>query len=173
MRALVLYGSAKLRGLPLVWIKTEHAYPNPAALDTEIRPLGQILVGSQFLMQADVDEALASKAADERIGEYLVRRGKLSEMEVYLALSLQQNLPLGKPAPSEISEPATRAVPAEVSRRWRVLPFRVVAGQLFVAGPELPSDEMTRDLQRFSKMEVRFHLVTPTEFEELASEYLK
>jgi adsorption protein B len=173
MRALGLYGSAKLRGLPLVWIKTEHAYPNPAALDTEIRPLGQILVGSQFVMQADVDEALASKATGERIGEYLVRRGKLSEMDVYLALSLQQNLPLGKPTPAEISEPATRAVPAEVSRRWRVLPFRVVAGQLFVAGPELPCDEMTRDLQRFSKMEVRFHLVTPTEFEELARVYLK
>ena len=172
VRALALYGNAKLRGIPLVWIKTEHAYPNPAALDVEIRPLGQILVGSQFVMQADVDEALASKAAGERIGEYLVRRGKLSEAEVYLALSLQRNLPLAAPDASEISEPATRAVPAEVLRRWRVLPFRVVAGQLFVAGPELPSDEMTQDLQRFAKMEVRFHLVTPTDFEELARVYL-
>jgi adsorption protein B len=172
VRALVLYGSAKVRGVPLVWVKTEHAYPNPAALASEVRPLGQILVGSQFVMQADVDEALAMKAGGERIGEYLVRVGKLSEADVYVALSLQQNLPLGRPQPSEISEHATHAVPAEVSRRWRVLPFRVVAGQLFVAGPELPSDEMTLDLERLSKMEVRFHLVTPTEYEELARAYL-
>jgi len=173
VRALVLFCAAKIQGRPLVWVKTEHAYPNPAALDIEIRPLGQILVGSQSVMQADVDEALASKAEGERIGEYLVRRGKLSEAELYLALSLQRNLPLAAPDASEISERATRAVPAEVSRRWRVLPYRVVAGQLFVAGPELPSDEMTDELERSSKMEVRFHLVTPTDFAELARIYLK
>ena len=172
VRALALYCNAKVHSRPLVWVKTEHAYPNPAALDTEIRPLGQILVGSQYLLQSEVDEALAAKADGERLGEYLVRRGKLGEAEVYLALSLQRNLPLGKPEPSEISQPATRAVPMEVSRRWRVLPFRVAAGQLFVAGPELPSDEMTEDLQRFSQMEIRFRLVTPTEFEELARAYL-
>lgn len=173
VRALALYCEARMRGQPLVWIKTEHAYPNPAALAAEVRPLGQILVGSQFVMQTDVDEALAGKTTGERIGEYLVRRGKISEADLYLALSLQRNLPLGKPKPAEIHEHATRAVPAEVSRRWRVLPFRVVGGQLYVAGPELPSDEMTRDLRRFSELEVRFHLVTPTEFEELASEYLR
>jgi hypothetical protein len=89
-----------------------------------------------------------------------------------MALSLQQDLPLAAPDASEISEQATRAVPAEVSRLWRVLPFRVVEGQLFVAGPDLPSQEMTQDLQRLSNMEVRFHLVTPTDFEELARAYL-
>jgi adsorption protein B len=172
MLALAHFFSAKLLGRPLVWVKTEHAYPSPAALLPEMRKLGEILVGSQYVLQADVDEALASKAAGERLGEYLVRAGKLSEAELYEALSLQQNLPLGKPGRSEVSESATRALPTEVSRRWRVLPFRMAAGQLFVAGPELPSDEMTRELQRFSRLEVRFHLITPTEFEELASEYL-
>jgi len=172
VRALRLYCVAKVRDRPLVWIKTEHAYPNPAALIVETRPLGQILVGSQYVLQADVDEALASKGVGERIGEYLVRTGKLSEADLYIALSLQQNLPLAAPDASEISESATRAVPPEVSRRWRVLPFRVAAGQLFVAGPELPSEEMTEELQRWSRLEVRFHLVTPTDFEELARAYL-
>jgi adsorption protein B len=172
VKALALFAEARLRGHPLVWVKTEHAYPTAAALAAEIRPLGQILVGSQFVAQADVDEALASKAPAERIGEYLVRTGKLSEADLYIALSLQRNLPLGKPQPSEISEPATHAVPAEVSRRWRVLPFRVLEGQLFVAGPELPSDEMARDLHQFSQLELRFHLVTPSDFEELARTYL-
>jgi len=172
VRALALYAAAKFYGRPLVWVKTEHSYPNPAALDIEMRPLGEILVGSQYVAQADVDEALALKGEDERIGEYLVRRGKLSEAELYLALSLQQNLPLGAPDASEISERATHAVPAEVSRRWRLLPYRVLAGQLLVAGPELPCDAMTEDLRRFTKMEVKFHLVTPTDFEALARTYL-
>jgi bacteriophage N4 adsorption protein B len=173
LSALGQYGAAKVLGRPLVWIKTEHAYPNPAALSTEPpRLLGHILVGSQYCSRADLEQALLAKFPGERLGEYLVRTGKLSEAEVYEALSLQQNLPLGMPAASPVSRSATQAVPAEVSRRWRVLPFHAAAGQLFVAGPELPSDEMTQDLQRLSRMEVRFHLVTPRQFEELAREYL-
>jgi adsorption protein B len=170
--ALAQYFDAKWHGRPLVWIKTEHAYPNAAALTPDIRKLGEILVGSQYVMQADIDEALASKAPGERLGEYLVRTGKLTEGELYEALSLQQNLPFGKPARAEVSQSATRALPRDVSRRWRVLPFRMAAGELFVAGPELPSDEMARDLRRFSRLTLRFRLITPTEFEELANEYL-
>ena len=63
-------------------------------------------------------------------------------------------------------------LPAGVSRKWKVLGFKVVSGQLFVAGPDVPCDEMNADLRRFSSLEIRFHLVTPTEFEELAQEYL-
>jgi len=57
-------------------------------------------------------------------------------------------------------------------KRWKVLPYKVAAGHLFVAGSELPSDEMHDALRKFSSLEIRFHLVTPTEFEELAHEYL-
>jgi hypothetical protein len=53
-----------------------------------------------------------------------------------------------------------------------VLPYKVAAGHLFVAGSELPSDEMHRDLRKFSSLELRYHLVTPTELEELTHEYL-
>jgi adsorption protein B len=171
--ALAQYSRAKLLRRPLLWIKTEHAYPNLAALSSvPVRLLGQILVGSQYMSQADLERALASKRSGERLGEYLVRTGRLTESEVYEALSLQQNLPLGVPVASPVSQAATRALPAEVSRRWRVLPFQTAAGQLFVAGPELPSDEMTQDLQRFSRLEVRFHLVTPHQYEELLRKYL-
>jgi hypothetical protein len=59
-----------------------------------------------------------------------------------------------------------------VAQKWRVLPFRIAAGELYVAGSELPDEEMRRDIGRFSSLEIRFHLVTPTEFEELAEQYL-
>ena len=107
-----------------------------------------------------------------RMGEHLIQQGKLTEETLYEALSLQQNLPLGKPEPDSISRPVTRSLPAEVAKRWKVVPYKIAAGGLFVAGPELPSDEMQDDLRRFSSLEIRFHLVTPTEFKELANEYL-
>lgn len=164
------YFGAKLTGQPLVWLKTEHAYPNRAALMEHKRRIGEVLVGSSYVEAADLEAALAAKPSGMRIGEYLVKLGKLTEQELYEALSLQQNLPLGKPA--GISLPATRSLPAAVARKWRVLPFRVAEGHLFVAASELPSEQMHDELRRFSSLELRFHLVTPAEFEELEREYL-
>lgn len=166
------YFSAVARGRPLVWLKTEHAYPSRAALIENKRKLGEVLVGCQYLAADALESALASKPAGVRLGDYLVRRGQLSEGDLYEALSLQQNLPFGKPEPAAISRPITRSLPADIAKRWKVLPYRVAAGNLFVAGPELPSEAMHDELRKFSSLEIRFHLVTPTEFEELAREYL-
>jgi hypothetical protein len=54
----------------------------------------------------------------------------------------------------------------------RILPFRIAAGELYIAGSELPGEEMQNDIRQFSSLEVRFQLVTPTEFEKLAEQYL-
>ncbi|HKW97680.1 MAG TPA: glycosyl transferase family protein [Bryobacteraceae bacterium] len=166
------YFSAVARGRPLVWLKTEHAYPNRAALVENKRKLGEVLVGSQYLAAEELEAALTAKPATTRLGDYLIQHGKLSEADVYEALSLQQNVPFGKPEADAISRPVTRSLPADVAKRWKVLPYKVAAGHLFVAGSELPSDQMHDDLRKFSSLEIRFHLVTPTEFEELAHEYL-
>jgi adsorption protein B len=166
------YFSAVARGLPLVWLKTEHAYPNRAALIEHVRKLGEVLVGCQYIGSDDLEAALAAKPAGIRLGDFLITQGKVSEADVYTALSLQQNVPFGKPEREVISRPITRSLPAEIVRRWKVLPYKVAAGHLFVAGSELPSDEMHDALRKFSSLEIRFHLVTPTEFDELAHEYL-
>ena len=68
--------------------------------------------------------------------------------------------------------PVTRALPAAVARKWRVLPFRIAAGEIYLAGSDVPGDEMHTDIRRFCSLEVRFQLVTPTEFNELAAQYL-
>ena len=103
----------------------------------------------------------------------VVNQGLISESDLYAALSLQNNLPLGKPTPESVSRPITRSLPAELSRRWRVLPFRIVAGELYLAGTDVPDEAMQSEIRQFSSLDLRFHLVTPTEYEELATEYLK
>ena len=125
------YFSAVARGRPLVWLKTEHAYPNRAALVENRRKLGEVLVGCQYITTHELQTALASKPDNVRLGDYLVRIGQLSDGDVYEALSLQQNVPYGKPEPEIISRPVTRSLPAEFARRWKVLPYKVAAGHLF------------------------------------------
>ena len=168
--AIYTFANAKAHGRPLRWLKTEHAYPNRAALVEHRRSLEDILVGSGFLEKAVLDAALASKPETRPLTSHLLRTGVIGERDLYAAISREQNLPMGRP--EEVSPPVTRSFPVEVSRRWQVLPFKVVAGSLHVAGPEPPTDEMHEELRTFSSMEIRFQLVTPTEFEELAGEYL-
>ncbi len=168
--AMRRYFVAKLRKQPLTWLKTEHHYPNKSVLATKKRLLGEILAGSDYVSQFDINYALANKPSSVRLGEFLIQQGKLTEDELYEALSLQQTLPLGRP--DSVSVPVTRTIPAEVARKWTVLPFRIAAGELHVAGADIPTGEMTSEIQGFCPLEIRFQLVTPTAFRELADEYL-
>lgn len=171
-RAICIYANAKIRRQPLRWLKTEHAYPNRAALMTERKRLREILTGSAWITPEQLESALSSRPPGRRLGEHLLLLGMIGEEDLYLALSLQNNLPLGKPEPETVSVPVTRALPAAVARRWRILPFRIAGGELYLAGSELPGDQMHREIQNFSSLEIRFQLVTPTQFEELAGTYL-
>ncbi|HCC57383.1 MAG TPA: hypothetical protein DEQ47_08985 [Solibacterales bacterium] len=168
--ALRTFAVARWRHQPLVWLKTEHSYPHRAALDPDYRRLGEILVGSSYLSAAALEQALATRTEGVRLGAYLVAIGGLSEQHLYEALALQQKLPLG--CPGEVAVAVTRAIPAEVARKWTVLPFRVAAGELYLAGTDIPTPPMTREIQQFCPLQIRFHLVTPTDYHELASAYL-
>ena len=59
-----------------------------------------------------------------------------------------------------------------MARKWRVLPFRIAAGELYLAGAEIPGEAMNSEIRQFSSMDIRFQLVTPTEYLELAAQYL-
>jgi hypothetical protein len=172
---LALYGfaRAKMRGTQVRWVKTEHAYPNRAALLTDRTRLGDVLVTNQWLTREQLDASLATKPPGRRLGEHLMALGLLTEEELYVALSLQNSLPLGRQAMDPIATPITRAIPAALSKRWRVLPFRIAAGELHIAGTDVPNGEMESAIRRFTSLELRFHLVTPTDYDELARQYLE
>lgn len=170
--AVARYAAAKAQGRPLKWLKTEHAYPNRAALLAHKRKLGEILVGSGDVDASAMNAALASQPGGVLLGEHLVRGGHLSEEALYEALSLQQGLPMGRVDPENVPAAVARALPEHVAREWGVLPFKVAEGNLFLAGARAPSPEMSRALQGFTALEIQFHLVTPTEFETLSAALL-
>jgi hypothetical protein len=116
--------------------------------------------------------ALETQPPGMRLGEHLVLLGIITEDELYEALSLQQSLPSGRLEPWVINTNIARALPRRVVREWRVLPFRISSGSMFLASPEIPTDALTRTLRGFTRLSLRFHLVTPQNFEELAESLL-
>ncbi len=167
LQALARYAMARAQGRPLVWVKTDHAFPNRAALLGEKRRLGEILVGSAYLTAAALNSALSARPAGVRLGEHLVRSGWIDEDSLYQALSLQQGLPVSDLDADEVPRAVARAMPEHVVRQWRVLPFRVAEGSIHLATSEVPSSEMSAALRSFTALEIQFHLVKPAAFEKL------
>ncbi len=166
-QAVGRYAVARALGRPLKWLKTEHAYPSRASLLAHKRKLGEILTGSGYLTPDVLAAAVASLPPSLRLGEHLVNTGQLSPETLYEALSLQQGLPVAQVEAASVPAEVARALPERLVREWKVLPFRVAGGSLYLAGPEIPTLETTRALRPFTSLELRFHLVTPAEFEAL------
>jgi adsorption protein B len=167
-QAVARYTWARIRGKPLKWLKTEHAYPARAALLGQKRKLGEILVSSGSVPAAELALALAEGTPGMRLGEYLVSARKLEIEALYRALSFQQGLPLAQVEPDAVPWPVAHALPERAIRQWQVLPFRIAERNLFVASPEAPGTATVEALRAFTSLEIRFHLVTPAEFERLS-----
>jgi adsorption protein B len=172
LSALWRYGSARLRGRPLVWLKTEHLYPSREALSPRKPRLGEILVACEIVAQADIDEALERKPPGQRLGEYLVARGLVTEADLYEALATQQNLGIEPLSRARIAPAVTRTLPAALARKWKILPFRVAGGKLHIAGPEFPEPAMIGHLAAHTSLEIRFQLITPRAYQGFEDEFL-
>ncbi len=172
VRAVAQYVHARIRKIPLRWVKTEHSYPTRSALLAHKRPLGEILVGSGHLDAIALRDALAACPQGTRLGEFLIASGAINEETLYEALSLQQGLPVAHVEVHQVAHRVARALPERIAREWRVLPFRVAEGSLLVASPELPTPQRTAAIRAFTALEIRFHLVTPSEYEQLVDALL-
>lgn len=166
LRALTQFTTARLRRRTLGWQKTEHSFPVHRIVPKGQR-LGEVLVRMRCLHMDELQSAILSLPSGSRLGEHLIQLKKLTEDNLYRALSSQTGIPLGAPLDWEVSRAAVRMLPADMARRWRVLPYRVDMGQLHLATTEAPCEEMVRELASASGLSLRFRLVAPREFEKL------
>lgn len=169
VRALWRFSKAKLSGEPLVWLKTEHAFPSQTALRKQLPPLRDVLVRNGYLDESVLDTI---SGTEEEMGEQLVRSGYLSETDLCDALCLQAGLPQANVDPAEVRAGVARSLPATIVRHWRILPFRVEFGTLMIACAYTPSVEMETSVRRYTNLLVRFQVVTYSNYRELADLFL-
>ena len=172
LAAVGQFVAARLEHRSLAWHKTEHAYPAHRTPEQGTPRLGEVLMGMNRVSTGELEAALRRAPDGLRLGEYLLQLQQISEEHLYQALSSQTGIPWGLPSSAEVNRLATRALPAAAALRWKVMPYRVDAGQLHVVTADVPSEAMIRSLNRLSELEIRFHLVRPNEFADLAREYL-
>lgn len=172
VKALWRYSWARLRGRPLVWVKTEHAYPSRATLLEHRRPLEELLVVEGLTTDEDIEEARHAAGPKGSWTDWLVAHGRLDEDEFYEILSLQQTVPLLHPSLHGTDRRIARSLPAHVLRECGVLPLEIRDGALWLGSPTAPSDDWLPKLKRFTRLDLRFALVTRSTFEAMKRELL-
>jgi adsorption protein B len=158
LAAIRQYVAARLANRPLRWVKTEHFYPSPMALQANRRRLGEILVEMALVSPVDIERAVAGKPEGVRLGEFLVGNDVITEVQLYHALGLQTGIEAGPLEPAALSPRLSRLVPAGLVRKHRALPFAIDRGSLQVAVAEVPDEELTGALGSHLRMPVRFRL---------------
>ena len=167
VKAISQFTAARCRRQTLRWQKTDHSFPVHPLQAKGRQRLGELLVRMRCLDMDDVEGALQTLPSGSRLGEHLVQLQKLTEENLYLALSSQAGIPLGAPDDREVNRMASRMLPAEMAARLKVQPYRVDMGQLHLATTEVPSEEMVRELADTSALNLCFRLVAPGDFEKL------
>jgi len=167
-RAAWRFVRSKVRREPLVWLKTQHQYPNRFALEAHRPTLSEVLVNSHYVEAG----ALEGRPEGRRLEDWLVESGRLSESDLYEALGLQLSLPICLVALESLSREVVRALPAHIVRQHQVVPIRVEGGQLVLAGPEAPPETLSLTLRPYTRLRVKFELVRRSTFDRILVEHL-
>lgn len=165
--ALARFARSRWRNEPLVWLKTEHAYPNRQALNPYSRRLGEVLTDLQFLSTSQLESALLRQPEGLRLGEFLVQESLLSWAQLYQGLAAMSSYPTADIAMDEVEIEVARSLPRSLMIGSSLQPVRLRDGFLIIASSEIPRDSLLEELRRFSSKDLMFVLVTPANLEAL------
>jgi adsorption protein B len=167
LSALWQFFDARAHGRPLVWLKTDHAYPGRDAIIPHSRGLADVLVGGAYLTTDTLSRVHAELHSDTFLVEFLLARGILSDDDLCAAVSLQSGVPFTRVDTSRIDGRIPRTLPIHIEQRFGVVPFGIDGGRLFVAGTRVPPPKMYEEVKRLTRLPVEFHLITRRNYEQL------
>jgi bacteriophage N4 adsorption protein B len=167
--ALWQYAQARYHRHPLVWLKTEHAYPGRDAVIPKEQNLAGILVHDSYVSPLALEELQAELRSENFLGEMLLARGLISDDDLRSALSAQSGVPFTRVDARRVNRKVARTLPLHIERRFGIVPFGLDAGRLCVAGSRVPSARMYEEVKRCTQLPVEFHLVTRRNYEELSA----
>jgi adsorption protein B len=167
LRALWRYLHARRGGNKLVWLKTEHAYPTRDSLAQQRGEFSEVLVGCGCISKEKLEQVMAEMPAGTDLYEHLLVRKLVSDDDLCRAISLHAGVPASPVDAQKVKQRVARCLPANVERRFGLVPVDMQAGRLVVAGRRVPALGVLEELKDFTSLPVDFHLVTRRNYEEL------
>lgn len=167
LTALWCYARSRLQRSPLVWQKTEHAYPQRDSLPSHQRDFADVLTGSGYMTEEQLTAIGAQLPPNADLPGFLLASGVLSDEDLCKIISLQSGLPWTRIDAAGVKTRVVRSLPLHLGERFGIVPFALQNGRLLVAGARVPSSALFDELQQFTTLPVEFQLVPQHNYNEL------
>ena len=97
------------------------------------KKLGELLVEAKYITNEQLEKALVNKPPSEKLGDYLIGEGLITETQLIELLEFQLGVPHIQISQYEIDPDLMNLVPSELAKRALVMPIRRERNKLFVA----------------------------------------
>src|SRR5690625_705575 len=95
--------------------------------------LGDLLIDSGIISEAQLAFALEEKMPDEKLGDTLLREGYITEQQLIEVLEFQLGIPHINIYQYPIEQEIIHLVPKDIAKRYQVMPIRTEDNQLLIA----------------------------------------
>lgn len=162
MRAIRLYLRHVLKGTPIAWDKTDHAYPSEDELVRYRRRLGDLLLDRRFVTVAQLDEALErQKRTGQPLGAVLEDLGYLAGDRLLQTLGVQFGVLTADVDPYAVDREVIAMVPRRMALHSRLFPIGLSAeGRLILAVDALPDPDEIHLLEQEIGRSIDLRLTT-------------
>ena len=99
----------------------------------ERKKLGDLLVEAKIISEATLQTALQQKDRDEKLGDYLVHHGYITEQQLIEVLEYQLRIPHVNLNQLAIEDHVLKLVPKELAKRAQLIPLQRKEDQLYIA----------------------------------------
>ena len=130
--------------------------------------IGSILLRSQIITESELEAALAEqRASGSRIGEALIKLGVVTQEDIDWALSNQLNIPYVRLKKENIGSMAVERVPAEVARRYNLIPLFLTGDELSIAIADPLNSEAVRVVESLTGCQITVSVALIREIREM------
>src|ERR1700746_2290771 len=134
--------------------------------------LGELLVKAKLITPEHLAEALKEqRATGSKLGESLVKLGFITEEDITETLSAQFGVPSINLSPFEIDPNVLKLVPADVARKYNILPVNKTGATLTIAMADPTNVFAMDDIKFMTGYNVEPVVASETSLEEAIEKY--
>lgn len=128
--------------------------------------LGEILLDRKLVDEVQLEEALRlQQRKPDYVGNTLIEMGFVSEYDVAIALGIQSHLPYLSIMNYEVNKEVLSLIPKEYAQRYRLMPLDKVGRVLSVVVASPLEDEIRRELSELTCSEIASFMGTGAEID--------
>jgi hypothetical protein len=137
------------------------------------KKIGEILLEQGFIEMVQLNEALEAQKhqRNKKLGEIMVEMGYATYKMIGVALSIQYNVPFIDLSGHVIDPRLRELVPAELAKRWRIVPLSLEEKILTIAVDD-PAEQTAHDeLRQRTGLTVTYVVSTPQDIARVVARY--